>query len=95
MELQPVLHKPYDKDHFIEMVMLSFTEDRIEYYSSGALKRKLSIIFCKEENQYCLLETNYNEDGSLLDMEKGYTFRRIYESKTVGYYKDNTKTSAI
>ena len=87
MEQQHQLHKSYDREHFVEMVMLSYTEDRVEYYPSGKPKRKLEVIFCSQEDQYCILETNYNEDGSLLDNDKGYTFRRIYDKKTIGYYK--------
>ena len=87
MEQQHQLHKSYDREHFVEMVMLSYTEDRVEHYPNGKPKRKLEVIFCSKEDQYCLLETNYNEDGTLLDIDKGYTFRRIYNKKTIGYYK--------
>ena len=88
MESQvPELHKRYDLEHFVEMVLLSYEEERIEYYPNGKTKRKLETIFCNQENQYCLLETNYNDDGSLLNIDKGYTYRKIYDKKTIGYYK--------
>ena len=85
---QPLLHKPYDKEHYVEMLHMSNYEDRKEYYPNGILKRKLQLVFCKVENKYSVLETNYNEDGSLLDVAKGYTFRYIYDNKTVGHYKN-------
>ena len=87
----PALHKQFDRDHFIEMVLLSYTEDRIEYYPNGVIKRKLVLAFCHTEDQYCVLETNYNEDGSILDKEKGYAYRRIYDTKTVGFYPTTSK----
>ena len=84
---QPQLHKLYDKEHYVEMVLCSNLEPRTEYYSSGIVKRRLEVVFCDEERKYCILETNYNPDGSLLDTDKGFTYRRIYHHKTIGYYK--------
>jgi len=86
------LYKEYDNEHFIEMIICSNFEPRIEYYTSKQnydkqIKRKLEVIFCEKENEYCILETNYNIDGTLLDINKGYTFRRIYSKKTIGYHK--------
>lgn len=84
--MEPLLHKLYDKEHFIEMVLLSIDDDRIEYYQNGKIKRKLMVTFCNKENQYCLLESNYNDDGTLIDNKNKYTFRRIYINKTIGYF---------
>ena len=52
-----ILHKPYDKEHYVEMVLCSNIEPRTESYSSGITKRCLEIIFCDKEKEYCILET--------------------------------------
>ena len=80
------IRRPYDREHFVEMIYCSMIEDRRSYYPCGAVKSRRSVSFCNKLNQYCVAEYNYTQDGKLITEETGFAIRRIYNTQTVAVY---------